>query len=60
MVDFLKIVAIAIMWIVLFLYWGLVIIAALESFSLSVILYIIYGVFVTAIGIVYSYWVRSI
>ena len=60
MVDFLKIVAIAIMWIVLFLYWGLVIIAALESFSLSVILYIIYGVFVTAVGIVYSYWVRSI
>lgn len=60
MVDFLKIVAIAIMWIVLFLYWGLVIIAALEGFSLSVILYIIYGVFVTAVGIVYSYWVRSI
>lgn len=59
MVDFFKVMAI-ILWTMLAVYWGLVAVVALKGFSVSVILYIVYGIFATGATIFYTYLIRSI
>lgn len=55
---FKKIIAISILTM-LIVFWGLVVIAALEGFSALIVFYIIYGIFATGAGVFYINWVRS-
>ena len=53
-----KIFAISILTM-LIVFWGLVIIEALEGFSVLIVFYIIYGIFITGAGVFYINWARS-
>jgi hypothetical protein len=60
MVEALKRIIVATLWAMLAVYWGLVVIAALEGFSPSIIFYIVYGIFATGASVFYASWVRSV